>query len=421
MSYNQTAWQNSPSTASPLDAANLDNLETQYTEASQSLTTDVYNGFIATGMVVTKAVSPANQLNISGGTIYLKSTQDSTLRRFTLSNTSHTTSSASTTYYLSYNYVAGSVGTPPSLNTHWSTTAPTETNHYLVAEVVTDASGNISSFTDMTTNRGVAARAIPYTSSFTTGGLIAHYYAMPSSSPDDIIGQYLGSQVVGPIDWTNHTFAGTATQYYMRIVGVVQPAYSETYTFYVTSNDAVRLYVGDTELVGNSAWVNQSSVTWSGTISLTANQWYPVIIEHTQSTGAEALKFEWSSTSQVRGDVPATAMAWQHDSGQNSVVARYVFAHYGMKVAGNTVWHAGNDGTGSGLDADVLNGHHYTPSTTQPASPADGDVWIDAMNVNPFASISSLSLLRERSAYLPRTLSRFARATSALDYFEALL
>lgn len=420
MSYNQTSWQNSPSTASPIDAANLDNLETQYTEASNSIITDLYKGFVI-GLVPTKASTPANQLNVSAGTIYLQSTQDSTLRRFPISAFSKTTATASTTYYLAFNYIAGSIGVAPSVNTHWSTTAPTETNHYTVAQVTTDSSGNISGVTDMTLNRGVAAHSMPFTASFTVGGLLAHYYTLPSNSVDDIPGQYLGSQIVGPIDWTNHTFAGVSSNYVMRIVGAIKPAFSETYTFYVTVDDAARLYIGDQEIIGNVAWKSQSSTTYSGTISLTANQWYPIILEHAQATATEVLKLEWQSTSQTRGDVPATNMAWQHDGGQNAVVARYVYAHYGMKIAGNTVWHAGNDGAGSGLDADVLDGHRYTPSTTQPSSPADGDVWIDAIHVNPFASISSLSLLRERSAYLPRTLSRFARATSALDYFEALL
>jgi len=31
-----------------------------------------------------------------------------------------------------------------------------------------------------------------------------------------------------------------------------------------------------------------------------------------------------------------------------------------VQIAGNTIWHAGNDGSGSGLDADLLDGQHGT-------------------------------------------------------------
>jgi len=36
------------------------------------------------------------------------------------------------------------------------------------------------------------------------------------------------------------------------------------------------------------------------------------------------------------------------------------------KIAGNTVWHAGNDGSGSGLDADLLDGKHASSFIGQP-------------------------------------------------------
>jgi hypothetical protein len=34
-----------------------------------------------------------------------------------------------------------------------------------------------------------------------------------------------------------------------------------------------------------------------------------------------------------------------------------------VSIAGNAAWHAGNDGTGSGLDADLVDGKHYTDIT----------------------------------------------------------
>jgi len=49
----------------------------------------------------------------------------------------------------------------------------------------------------------------------------------------------------------------------------------------------------------------------------------------------------------------------------------------GIAAGGNTVWHAGNDGSGSGLDADLLRGRKYFVQASDPGgAAATGDVWI---------------------------------------------
>lgn len=42
---------------------------------------------------------------------------------------------------------------------------------------------------------------------------------------------------------------------------------------------------------------------------------------------------------------------------------------------GNTLWHSGNDGDASGLDADKWKGATYTVSTSSPSGGANGDFW----------------------------------------------
>jgi hypothetical protein len=65
---------------------------------------------------------------------------------------------------------------------------------------------------------------------------------------------------------------------------------------------------------------------------------------------------------------------------------------YNVKIEGNTVWHAGNDGSGSGLDADLLDGKHAGNApgnipinngklnTTLNADLLDGKHWGDIQN-----------------------------------------
>lgn len=44
-------------------------------------------------------------------------------------------------------------------------------------------------------------------------------------------------------------------------------------------------------------------------------------------------------------------------------------------LAGNTLWHSGNDGDASGLDADLWKGATFTVSTSDPTGGNNGDFW----------------------------------------------
>ena len=51
-------------------------------------------------------------------------------------------------------------------------------------------------------------------------------------------------------------------------------------------------------------------------------------------------------------------VVWCHNGTPRGAIGYdYVWHTSGMRVGSNTVWHAGNDGTGSGLDADTLDSH----------------------------------------------------------------
>ena len=49
----------------------------------------------------------------------------------------------------------------------------------------------------------------------------------------------------------------------------------------------------------------------------------------------------------------------------------------GSTVAGNKIWHAGNHGAGSGLDADKIKGQNWTVSSSPPPNPQPNDIWVD--------------------------------------------
>ncbi len=91
-----------------------------------------------------------------------------------------------------------------------------------------------------------------------------------------------------------------------RWTGKVLPATSETYTFYVTSDDGARLYVNGQKIV--DAWYDQGPTEHSGTVALTAGQKADIVLEYYEHSGGAACKLAWSSAGVTKQIVPTTAL-----------------------------------------------------------------------------------------------------------------
>ncbi len=92
----------------------------------------------------------------------------------------------------------------------------------------------------------------------------------------------------------------------VRWTGAVQPQFSETYTFYTTTDDGVRLWVNGQLLVDK--WIDQAATEWSGSISLIAGQKYPITMEYYENTGAAVAQLSWSSPSTAMAIIPQTQL-----------------------------------------------------------------------------------------------------------------
>lgn len=103
------------------------------------------------------------------------------------------------------------------------------------------------------------------------------------------------------------------TNFSQHIEGFVIPRFTETYTFYVTTDDGARLWVNGVQLL--NSWVNQGPTTYTGTIALTAGVPVALVLEHYQGTGPWTLAMEWSSASQTRQIIPPGALVYT-DPGQ---------------------------------------------------------------------------------------------------------
>ncbi|MBW7474088.1 S8 family serine peptidase [Paenibacillus oenotherae] len=93
-----------------------------------------------------------------------------------------------------------------------------------------------------------------------------------------------------------------ADSFSVRWIGQVLPKYTETYTFYTSTDDGVRLWVNGTLLIDH--WVNQALTEYSGTISLTAGQKYDIKMEYYDNAYDAAAYLSWSSSSQSKQIIP---------------------------------------------------------------------------------------------------------------------
>jgi cell division septation protein DedD len=92
----------------------------------------------------------------------------------------------------------------------------------------------------------------------------------------------------------------------VRWTGQVIPLYSQTYAFYTQSDDGVRLWVNNVQIVNN--WTDHASTENSGTIALTAGVKYDVTMEYYENGGNAVAKLSWSSASQAKQIVPSAQL-----------------------------------------------------------------------------------------------------------------
>jgi glucose/arabinose dehydrogenase len=93
-------------------------------------------------------------------------------------------------------------------------------------------------------------------------------------------------------------------EFSVRWTGYIVPRFSETYTFYTTTDDGVRLWVDDMTTPIIDKFIDQGATTWTGTVTLTANTLYPIRMDYYENGGFASAQLEWSSASQPRVIIP---------------------------------------------------------------------------------------------------------------------
>ncbi|MEH2322498.1 MAG: PA14 domain-containing protein [Nostoc sp.] len=91
-----------------------------------------------------------------------------------------------------------------------------------------------------------------------------------------------------------------------RWTGQVEAKYSETYNFYSTADDGVRLWVNGQQIINK--FVDQSATESSGAIALVAGQKYDIKLEYYENTRDAVSRLSWSSSSQTKQIIPQSQL-----------------------------------------------------------------------------------------------------------------
>ncbi|MBA3699219.1 MAG: PQQ-dependent sugar dehydrogenase [Planctomycetes bacterium] len=195
------------------------------------------------------------------------------------------------------------------------------------------------------------------------------------SAAVDLIAQWIGalpngSGLTGEY-WTNQdkTFTGTATvtrtdavvdftwgngspdaaitadKFTVRWTGKVQPAVSETYTFFTTTDDGVRLWVNNQLVIDQ--WVDQAPTESSGSIALTGGTQYDVKLEYFENGGGAEAELRWSSPSTFKAIVPMYRL-FPASGGSQTFASLVVTPASATVVNGGSVRFRGEARDGSG-------------------------------------------------------------------------
>jgi hypothetical protein len=195
----------------------------------------------------------------------------------------------------------------------------------LTGTLQTAAQPNITSVGTLTnldvagqlTVSGLEISGVPLTPS-DVGGIRVRVF-----SSNDFNGRIIKNDIVNNVDFTDYVPSLQSENYSMEVWGYIKPLYSENYTFVVTSNDHFRLWINN-ELV-KTQWVTGTHTSLqTDPISLTANVWYPIYIQHRQDTGTQSLRLVWESTSQTSETIPQSAFAF--DNREVPISTREIYA-----------------------------------------------------------------------------------------------
>ncbi|MBL9117205.1 MAG: DUF1929 domain-containing protein [Verrucomicrobiaceae bacterium] len=162
---------------------------------------------------------------------------------------------------------------------------------------------------DVTRINYAIIRSVNATTETRTNGLTADYYSGRNFD------QLRFTRLDNTIDFNWGTGSPdsrlSADLFSVRWRGCIVPRYTETYTFYTTSDDGVRLWVRGVQLINQ--WNDHSPTVHSGTLALQAGVPVIITLEHYENGGGAVAKLEWQSNTQTRQVIPVDRLMINED------------------------------------------------------------------------------------------------------------
>ena len=112
-----------------------------------------------------------------------------------------------------------------------------------------------------------------------------------------------------------------ADKFSVRWTGQITPPKSDTYTFYLTGDDGVRLWIDDKQIIGG--WRDQSSREYSAKVTLEGGKAYNIRVDYYENGGAAVAKLAWSSPSITKRIVPSDVLAPRAPQGLATTFYKY--------------------------------------------------------------------------------------------------
>jgi glucose/arabinose dehydrogenase len=104
----------------------------------------------------------------------------------------------------------------------------------------------------------------------------------------------------------------------VRWTGQVEPLFTDTYTFFTTTDDGVRLFVNGQQII--NGFRNQSATEYRGSIALQAGQKYDIRMEYFDNTGFASAQLGWFSARQARQIIPKSQLYSNAVSGNTGTI-----------------------------------------------------------------------------------------------------
>ena len=147
-----------------------------------------------------------------------------------------------------------------------------------------------------------------------TAGLRAQYYNDSSSADYPLSDPFAGSPVLTRIDatvdfdWDDDSPASQVNSDFFsaRWTGQVRAPVSGSYTFTVTGDDGVRLFINGTSVI--DSWREQGATAYSYTTTLSAGALYNIELHYYEHEGDAVCRLQWSYSGQSTQTIPSSQL-----------------------------------------------------------------------------------------------------------------